>query len=91
MAALKKIFWLSSPDSAIATWKSSVLLIQGDDDRNVHCHQMVDLVRRLQRRHVPNREILIPDEIHGFLRYHSSLEADPATAEFFAEELQQAR
>lgn len=83
MAALRKIFWLSSPDSAIGTWKSPVLLIQGDDDRNVHFHQMVDLVRRLQMQHVPYQEIVIPDEIHGFLRYHSWLEADQATAAFF--------
>jgi dipeptidyl aminopeptidase/acylaminoacyl peptidase len=83
MAALKRIFWLSSPDSAIGTWKSPVLLIQGDDDRNVHFHQMVDLVRRLQLRHVPYQELVIPDEIHGFLRYHSWLEADEATAAFF--------
>ncbi|MGH8171041.1 MAG: S9 family peptidase [Steroidobacteraceae bacterium] len=83
MAALRKIFWLSSPDSAIGTWTSPVLLIQGDDDRNVHFHQMVDLVRRLQLRHVPYQEVVIPDEIHGFLRYHSWLEADQATAAFF--------
>ena len=83
MAALKKIFWLSSPDSAISTWKSPVLLIQGDDDRNVHFHQMVDLVRRLQLQRVPYQEIVIPDEIHGFLRYHSWLEADEATAAYF--------
>jgi dipeptidyl aminopeptidase/acylaminoacyl peptidase len=86
MSALKKIFWLSSPDSAIGTWKSPVLLIQGDDDRNVHFHQMVDLVRRLQLRHVPYHEIVIPDEIHVFLRYHSWLQADEATAAFFDEE-----
>ncbi|MFI4884258.1 MAG: S9 family peptidase [Steroidobacterales bacterium] len=89
MAALKKIFWLSSPDSAIGTWKSPVLLIQGDDDRNVHFHQMVDLVRRLQLRHVPYQQIVIPDEIHGFLRYHSWLEADEATAAFLDEQLLQ--
>jgi dipeptidyl aminopeptidase/acylaminoacyl peptidase len=86
IAALKKIFWLSSPDSATGTWKSPVLLIQGDDDRNVHFHQMVDLVRRLQLRHVPYQEIVIPDEIHGFLRYHSWLQADEATAAFFDKE-----
>lgn len=86
MAKLKKIFWQSSPDSAIATWKSPVLLIQGDDDRNVHFHQMVDLVRRLQLEHVPYRQIVIPDEIHGFLRYHSWLQADQATAAYFAEQ-----
>lgn len=89
MAALKKIFWQSSPDSAIGTWKSPVLLIQGDDDRNVHFHQMVDLVRRLQLQHVPYQEIVIPDEIHGFLRYHSWVEADEATAAFFDKELLQ--
>ena len=86
MKALKRIFWLSSPDSAIGTWKSPVLLIQGDDDRNVHFHQMVDLVRRLHLQHVPYQEIVIPDEIHGFLRYHSWLEADEATAAFFDKE-----
>ncbi|MFZ0552958.1 MAG: prolyl oligopeptidase family serine peptidase [Steroidobacteraceae bacterium] len=87
MAALKKIFWLSSPDSAIGTWKSPVLLIQGDDDRNVHFHQMVDLVRRLQLQHVPYQEMVIPDEIHGFLRYDSWVQADEATAGFFDKEL----
>jgi dipeptidyl aminopeptidase/acylaminoacyl peptidase len=86
MAALKKISWLSSPDAAIGTWKSPVLLIQGDDDRNVHFHQMVDLVQRLQLQHVPYREIVIPDEIHAFLRYHSWLEADEATAAYFEQQ-----
>jgi dipeptidyl aminopeptidase/acylaminoacyl peptidase len=87
MAALKKIFWLSSPDSAIGTWKSPVLLIQGDDDRNVHFHQMVDLVRRLQLQHVPYQEVVIPDEIHGFLRYDSWVQADEAAAAFFSKQL----
>ncbi|MDE2346093.1 MAG: S9 family peptidase, partial [Gammaproteobacteria bacterium] len=83
MKALMKVFWESSPDADIAKWKSPVLLIQGDDDRNVHFHQMVDLVRRLQLAHLPYQEMVIPNEIHGFLRYHSWLEADQATAEFF--------
>jgi dipeptidyl aminopeptidase/acylaminoacyl peptidase len=87
MAALKKIFWLSSPDSAIGTWTSPVLLIQGDDDRNVRFHQMVDLARRLQLQHVPYQELVIPDEIHGFLRWHSDAEADEATAAFFEKQL----
>ncbi|HKT32679.1 MAG TPA: LpqB family beta-propeller domain-containing protein [Gammaproteobacteria bacterium] len=86
MKALMKTFWESSPDADIAKWKSPVLLIQGDDDRNVHFHQMVDLVRRLQLQHVPYQEIVIPNEIHGFLRYHSWLDADQATAEFFAQQ-----
>ncbi|MGA9853431.1 MAG: prolyl oligopeptidase family serine peptidase [Gammaproteobacteria bacterium] len=84
MKLLMKVFWDSSPDSAIAKWKSPVLLIQGDDDRNVHFHQMVDLVRRLQIQHVPYEEIVIPNEIHGFLRYQTWLETDQATADFLA-------
>ncbi|MGH8307338.1 MAG: S9 family peptidase, partial [Gammaproteobacteria bacterium] len=86
MKKLMKVFWDSSPDSSIAKWKSPVLLIQGDDDRNVHFHQMVDLVQRLKVQHVPYEEIVIPNEIHGFLRYHSWLEADQATVNFFAQQ-----
>jgi dipeptidyl aminopeptidase/acylaminoacyl peptidase len=85
--ALIRVAWLSSPDSAIATWKSPVLLIQGDDDRNVEFHQMVDLVERLRLARVPFEQIVIPDEIHGFLRYASWLEADAATADYLARKL----
>jgi dipeptidyl aminopeptidase/acylaminoacyl peptidase len=84
MRAMMKLAWQSSPDSSIATWKSPVLLIQGDDDRNVEFHQMVDLVARLRLARVPFEEIVIPDEIHGFLRYASWLEADTATAGYFS-------
>jgi dipeptidyl aminopeptidase/acylaminoacyl peptidase len=82
--AIMKLAWQSSPDSAIATWKSPVLLIQGDDDRNVEFHQMVDLVERLRLTHVPFEQLVIPNEIHGFLRYASWLEADGATADYFS-------
>jgi dipeptidyl aminopeptidase/acylaminoacyl peptidase len=85
--ALMKLAWESSPDSAISTWKSPVLLIQGDDDRNVEFHQMVDLVDRLRIAHVPYEQIVLPNEIHGFLRYASWLEADTATAEYLSRKL----
>ncbi len=85
--AIMKLAWESSPDSAIATWKSPVLLIQGDDDRNVEFHQMVDLVERLRIARVPYEQIVIPDEIHGFLRYASWLYADAATVEYLSREL----
>jgi dipeptidyl aminopeptidase/acylaminoacyl peptidase len=85
--AIMKLAWESSPDSAIATWKSPVLLIQGDDDRNVEFHQMVDLVQRLQLARVPFEQIVIPNEIHGFLRYASWLQADTATAQYLERRL----
>ena len=83
----KKIAFLSSPDASVDTWKSPVILIQGDDDRNVPFHQTVDLARRLDLHHVPYEELVIPNEIHGFLRYASWLAADSATAEFLSRKL----
>jgi dipeptidyl aminopeptidase/acylaminoacyl peptidase len=85
--AMMKLAWQSSPDSAIPTWKSPVLLIQGDDDRNVEFHQMVDLVERLRFANVPYEQIVIPNEIHGFLRYASWLQADTATTQYLARQL----
>ncbi|MBV9233664.1 MAG: prolyl oligopeptidase family serine peptidase [Candidatus Eremiobacteraeota bacterium] len=81
--ALMRLAWDSSPDSSIGSWRSPVLLIQGDDDRNVEFHQMVDLVQRLRLARVPYEELVIPNEIHGFLRYGSWLRADAATADYF--------
>jgi dipeptidyl aminopeptidase/acylaminoacyl peptidase len=83
--------WRSSPDADIDKWRSPVLLIQGDDDRNVHFSETVDLARRLAAHGVPYEELVIPDEIHGFLRYASWLKADKATAEFLARRLEPAR
>jgi dipeptidyl aminopeptidase/acylaminoacyl peptidase len=77
------VAWQSSPVSSVRTWKSPVLLIQGDDDRNVRFHQTVDLARRLARQGVSFEELVLPDEIHGFLRHASWLTADSATARFF--------
>ncbi|HEY9086226.1 MAG TPA: prolyl oligopeptidase family serine peptidase [Candidatus Tyrphobacter sp.] len=85
--ALMRLAWLSSPNASIAKWRSPVLLIQGDDDRNVEFHQMVDLVERLRRTHVSYSQLVIPNEIHGFLRYASWLRADEATASFLEEHL----
>ncbi len=77
----------SSPDADVAKWTSPVLLIQGDDDRNVDFHQTVDLARRLEDQHVYFEEMVIPNEIHGFLRYDSWKRADEATAAFLTKEL----
>jgi len=82
-----EVAWNSSPDAAIDGWKSPVLLIQGDDDRNVPFQQTVDLARRLAARNLPFEEMVIPNEIHGFLRHATWLPVDEATAKFFARTL----
>jgi dipeptidyl aminopeptidase/acylaminoacyl peptidase len=81
-----KVAWLSSPDSSVDQWKSPVLLIQGDDDRNVTFHQTVDLARRLDAHHVPYEELVLPNEIHGFLRHASWQRADEAAVAYFAKQ-----
>jgi dipeptidyl aminopeptidase/acylaminoacyl peptidase len=78
-----KLAWESSPDAYVSTWKSPVLLIHGDDDRNVPFSQTVDLVQRLRAQHAPFEQLIIPDEIHGFLMWKSWIRAYGATANFF--------
>ena len=77
----------ASPDADIAKWKSPVLLIQGDDDRNVLFDQTVELAHRLQQQKTPFEELVIPNEIHGFLRWSNWLHADEATVRFLSKQL----
>ena len=79
-----KVAFESSPIASMDSWRSPVLLIQGDDDRNVHFAETIDLARRLEDKHVPFEQFVIPNEIHGFLRWNSWLQADSKTADFFA-------
>jgi len=82
-----KLAWNSSPEGAMATWRSPVLLIQGDRDPDVDFHQTVDLAERLQARHIPHEVMVLPDEAHTFLRWDSWLRADTAAANFLTENL----
>ena len=54
------VAWKSSPVSAVKGWRSPVLLIHGDDDRNVRFSQTVDLVQRLTKQRVEFEELIIP-------------------------------
>jgi dipeptidyl aminopeptidase/acylaminoacyl peptidase len=83
----RRIAWESSPDADVYKWKSPVLLVQGDDDHNVRFHQTVDLARRLDKQHVDYSELVLPNEIHGFLRYNSFLQADTATVDYLQKHL----
>lgn len=80
-------FWTSSPVADIATWKSPVLLIHGDDDRNVRVSQTVDLIQRLKKQGVRYEQLILIDEPHDFLRYISWVKATKATGDFLEREL----
>jgi dipeptidyl aminopeptidase/acylaminoacyl peptidase len=78
-----RLAWESSPLSSINTWRSPVLLIQGDDDRNVPFAEMVDLAEALRKKGVEFEQLVFPDEIHDFLLNRTWLAAYHATADFF--------
>jgi dipeptidyl aminopeptidase/acylaminoacyl peptidase len=73
----------SSPMSSVEKWKSPVLLIHGDDDRNVAFNQTVELVRKLRERNVKFEELVFPDDVHDFLRHENWLRAYAASVDFF--------
>jgi dipeptidyl aminopeptidase/acylaminoacyl peptidase len=77
----------SSPMSSVSTWRSPVLLIHGDDDRNVPFAQTVLLVEALRRQQVPFEELIFPDEIHDFLLRRSWVRAYTAGADFLSRKL----
>ena len=79
----QKLAWESSPNSTIDKWTSPVLLIQGDDDRNVPFTQTVDLAQKLRDHRIPFEYLVFPDEIHDFLKWSDWMHAYSAGADFF--------
>ena len=73
----------SSPLASVAGWKSPVLLIHGDDDRNVPFSETVHLIEALRQQRVPFEELVFPNEIHDFLLQKDWTAAYEATARFF--------
>jgi dipeptidyl aminopeptidase/acylaminoacyl peptidase len=87
-AAATRLAFESSPLAGIHTWRSPVLLIHGDDDRNVPFHQTVALVQALRTQGVEFQELIFPDEIHGFLTQKRWIQAYRAAADFLGKHLQ---
>jgi len=81
----------SSPLASVKTWTSPVLLIQGDDDRNVPFANTVRMAAALRSAGIPFEEHVFPDEIHGFLLHRSWITAYGLTADFFDRHLKAAQ
>lgn len=82
-----KIAYDSSPVAFIKTWRSPVLLIHGDDDRNVPFSESVNLAESLRKQKVPFEQLVFPDEVHGFLLHRNWVNAYKAAANFFDRKL----
>jgi dipeptidyl aminopeptidase/acylaminoacyl peptidase len=87
VARALEVAYRSSPVSSVASWRSPVLIIHGDDDRNVRFSQSTDLVRRLVDLGVNYETLLIVDDTHHWLRHANALTADSATAAFLEKKL----
>jgi dipeptidyl aminopeptidase/acylaminoacyl peptidase len=85
--AAEKLAFQSSPMADVKTWRSPVLLIQGDDDREVPFTETIRLAEALRRQGVPFEQMILPNEVHVFLLHRDWIQAYEATADFFARKL----
>lgn len=85
--AFAKLAFQSSPMASIDSWRSPVLVIHGDDDRNVPFSETVDLVQQLRKRKVEVEQLIFPDEVHGFLLHRNWIRAFERTSEYFGRKL----
>jgi len=77
----------SSPLADVKNWRSPVLLIHGDDDRNVAFNQTERLVEALRAQGVDFEELIFPGEVHEFLLEESWIKAYRAAGDFLARKL----
>lgn len=85
--AAEALAFESSPMAYMDTWKSPVLLIQGDDDREVPFIETIRLAEALRRQHVYFEQLIFPNEVHVFLLHRDWVKAYQATADFFSRKL----
>lgn len=79
-----KIAYDSSPIADVYFWKSPVLFVHGDDDRNVDFIQTTILINKLRELKKAHFEVLIiPDEVHSFLMHRSWVEVFKKSFDFF--------
>jgi dipeptidyl aminopeptidase/acylaminoacyl peptidase len=82
-----RLAFQSSPLHHVDGWRSPVLLIHGDDDRNVQFSESVRLLEALRERGVKVEQLVFPDEVHSFLLHRNWLAAYQAADAFFARTL----
>jgi len=82
-----QVVWKSSPLADVANWRSPVLLIHGDDDRNVPFFETVWLAEKLIKQGVECELLIFPDEVHSFLLHRNWVRAFKAAVSFFDRKL----
>ena len=85
--AMAKLALLSSPVTHIKNWKAPVLLIHGDDDRNVPFSESVNFAELLRKQNVMVEQLILPDEVHSFLLHKNWIKVYDASFEFISKKL----
>jgi dipeptidyl aminopeptidase/acylaminoacyl peptidase len=79
---MAELAFKSSPMYHVKNWKEPVLLIHGDDDRNVLFSESVELLEVLRKQGVHVEQLVFPDEVHTFLLHRNWVAAYEATFKF---------
>ena len=82
-----KLAYNSSPIAFMDGWESPVLLVHGDDDRNVPFSETVQKAKMLRELGVDFEQLIFPDEVHGFLLYKNWLDLSETAVDFFDRKL----
>lgn len=80
--SIAKKAYESSPEYFVKGWKNPVLMIHGDDDRNVPFSESVNMAEILKKQGVHVEQLVFPDEVHFFLLHRNWVNAYKAAFEF---------
>jgi dipeptidyl aminopeptidase/acylaminoacyl peptidase len=81
------VIWQASPIAYTDTWKSPVLIIHADGDRNVHFNQSINLLNRLRKEGVHCETLVIPDDTHHWIKFSHRVRIYEATIDFLVRNL----
>lgn len=84
---MAELAFKSSPMNYVKNWKEPVLMIHGDDDRNVLFSESVELAEVLRKQGVQVEQLVFPDEIHMFLLQRNWVAAFEATFRFINDQV----
>ncbi|WP_026946836.1 S9 family peptidase [Algoriphagus marincola] len=85
---MAELAFKSSPMAYVENWEDPVLLIHGDDDRNVLFSESVELVEVLRKQGVEVEQLVFPDEVHSFILHSNWVKAYEATIDFIMKQIQ---
>ncbi len=88
---MAKLAFQSSPMNYVQQWREPVLLIHGDDDRNVLFSESVELANALRKQGVAVEQLVLPDEVHSFLLHRSWLQVYGATFQYIQKQVKNAQ